>query len=140
MKAVLDSNIAVKWVIPEADSKHALELRAAFKQGIHEFIAPDVFPIEVAHALVRSERKNLVTDGQVHLANILLSTPELFSSLPLLPRAYEIAAAMRCGVYDCLFVALAERERCELVTADQKMISNLQKDFPFIVALASTLP
>jgi hypothetical protein len=34
-------------------------------------------------------------------------------------------------------VALAEREGCELVTADQKSIKNLAPYFPFIVPLAS---
>jgi predicted nucleic acid-binding protein len=44
---------------------------------------------------------------------------------------------MRIGVYDCLYVALAEREGCELVTADDKLIENLQILFPFVVSLAS---
>ena len=54
-------------------------------------------------------------------------------------RAVEIASDMRCGFYDCLYVALAEREGCELVTSDQKMVAKLQKRFPFIVPL-SRLP
>ena len=40
---------------------------------------------------------------------------------------------------DCLYVALAEREGCELLTADTKLITNLQTSFPFITSLA-TLP
>jgi predicted nucleic acid-binding protein len=43
---------------------------------------------------------------------------------------------MRCGVYDCLYVALAENEGCELVTADDKLVKNL-KMFPFIIQLSS---
>jgi len=42
-------------------------------------------------------------------------------------------------VYDCLYVALAEREGCEFVTADDRLVRNLQARFPFIVSL-STLP
>jgi predicted nucleic acid-binding protein len=45
----------------------------------------------------------------------------------------------RSAYYDCLYVALAEREGCQLVTADQKSINNLVPRFPFIVPLA-TLP
>jgi predicted nucleic acid-binding protein len=44
---------------------------------------------------------------------------------------------MRIGIYDCLYVALAEREGCELITADDKLIRNLQAQFPFIISLAS---
>ena len=57
---------------------------------------------------------------------------------PLLPRAVAISSAERCGVYDCLYIALAERESCELITADDKLIKNLGKRFRFIVSLAST--
>jgi predicted nucleic acid-binding protein len=44
---------------------------------------------------------------------------------------------MRVGSYDCLYVALAAREKCELVTADDKMVKTLQFTFAFIVRLAS---
>lgn len=44
---------------------------------------------------------------------------------------------MRAGVYDCLYMVLAEREGCELVTADDKLIKNLQPHFPFILSLLS---
>jgi predicted nucleic acid-binding protein len=63
--------------------------------------------------------------------------PRLVPSIPFMPRDYEISSRMRVGIYDCLYVALAEQEKCELVTADDKLIKNLQTQFPFIVALAS---
>jgi predicted nucleic acid-binding protein len=44
---------------------------------------------------------------------------------------------VRIGVYDCLYVALAEREGCELVTADGRLVRNLQPRFLFVVSLAS---
>lgn len=52
-------------------------------------------------------------------------------------RAAEISSAMRVGVYDCLYVALAEKKKCRFVTADHRLIKNLQKDFPFIISLDS---
>ena len=56
---------------------------------------------------------------------------------PLLDRAVDISSQTRSGLYDCLYIALAEREGCELVTDDQKLIANLKPYFPFIVSLAS---
>ena len=44
---------------------------------------------------------------------------------------------MRLGVYDCIYVALAEHEGCELVTADTRLLMNLRSTFPFIIELAS---
>lgn len=136
---VLDSNVALKWVLPETDSDKALRLRADVQAGVHGLIAPDVFSIEIAHALTRAERKGDIPigDAEVHLLNILSSAPQFHSSLALLRRALALSSAARIGVYDCLYIALAERETCQLVTADDKLVKNLQAQFPFIAALSS---
>jgi predicted nucleic acid-binding protein len=63
----------------------------------------------------------------------------LTPSLSLLDRAFDISIQARHNFYDCLYVALAEQEGCELLTADAKLITNLQPTFPFITSLA-TLP
>lgn len=139
MRYVLDASVAPKWVLPEPDSPLAVRPRDEHLAGTHELLAPDVFPIEVAHALARAERRKIINppDGAQRLQDVLAALPLLHRYLPLLPRAFEIASNARIGVYDCLYVALAEREGCELVTADVKLVGNLQPQFPFIVALAS---
>lgn len=58
MKYVLDSNVALKTVLPEVDSARAIQLITAFKQGVHELVAPDIFPVEVGHALTRAEPRS----------------------------------------------------------------------------------
>jgi predicted nucleic acid-binding protein len=65
--------------------------------------------------------------------------PILHPHIPLLDRAHEIAFAAQIGIYDCVYVALAEQENCELATADDRIIKNLQTTFPFIRHL-STFP
>jgi predicted nucleic acid-binding protein len=139
MKYVLDSSVAFKWLVPEVDTPKALRLRDQFTKALLELIAPDFFPVETTHALTRAERQNRITPAQgaqlfVDLMNTL---PRLHAQLPLLPRAYAISSALRVGVYDRVYVALAEREKCELVTADDKLVKNLQPHFPFLVTLSS---
>jgi predicted nucleic acid-binding protein len=48
----------------------------------------------------------------------------------------DISIATRHAVYDCVYVALAELEQCELVTADDLLVRNLQPTFPFLIRLA----
>jgi predicted nucleic acid-binding protein len=43
MKFVLDASVALKWVLPEADSAKAIALRENYRKGVHELIAPDIF-------------------------------------------------------------------------------------------------
>lgn len=127
MKYVLDASVAVKFVLPEHDSPKALLLEADFRNQTHELIAPDTFPIEVAHALTKIQRRGLLLpeEAKAGILRILVNPPDLFSYLPLLDRAVEIATEYRIGVYDCLYVALAEQEGCQLVTADLKLIKAL---------------
>jgi predicted nucleic acid-binding protein len=139
MKYVLDSSVAFKWVVPETHSDKTLRLREDFRKAIHELLSPDVFPIEIGHALTRPERQGRVSpaNGWALWLAVMADAPRLHPSLPLLPRAYELSSLLRVGIYDCLYVALAEREKCDLVTADDKLIKNLQKHFPFLRELAS---
>jgi predicted nucleic acid-binding protein len=139
MRYVLDSSVALKWVLPESDSEKADHLRDDFRNVIHDLLAPDVFPAEIGHALTRAERRGLIASGEASnlFADVMLTSPQLGSYLPLMNRAIAISSAERVGVYDCLYVALAEREACELVTADHKLVKNLCPRFPFVVPLAS---
>jgi predicted nucleic acid-binding protein len=139
MRLVLDSSVAIKWVLPERDTPKAVRLRNEFRQGAHELLAPDVFPVEVGHALTRAERRGVIRPPAAikRLNNVLSYPPVLYPYLPLLARAVTISSQTRQGVYDCLYVALAEREGCDLLTSDAKLLANLQATFPFIKALSS---
>ena len=139
MKYVVDCSAAFKWYVSEPESAKALRLRDDARAGVHELIAPDHFPIEVANALLLAERRGRIAPGdfQLHLADLLAELPGLVTAPPLLVRAGEIALARRSSRYDCLYVALAERENCEFVTADAQMVRDLRPHFPFIVPLIS---
>lgn len=137
MKYVLDASIAFKWVLVESLTDKARALRDEYRQSLHELIAPDIFPIEVAHALTRAERQGRINASQasILLADVLLDCPRLLPYMPLLSRAVAISSQARIGVYDCLYVALAQREGCALLTADSRLIRALQPTYPFIVSL-----
>jgi predicted nucleic acid-binding protein len=133
MKYVLDSSVALKIALPEPDSGKAIQLRDDFRAGIHELLAPDVFPVEVAHALTRAERQQRILPLTAWglWQKIMADCPALSPASPLTPRAIGLSSQFRIGVYDCLYVALAEREGCELVTADQRLV----KAFPVGVSI-----
>jgi predicted nucleic acid-binding protein len=139
MRYVLDSSVGFKWVVAEPLQDKARRLREDFRKAAHELIAPDVFLIEVAHALTRAERQGRITpaESRLFLTDVVTEPPQLLPSLPLLQRAHELSSANRVGVYDCLYVALAEREGCQFVTADDRLVRVLSAQFPFIVALAA---
>lgn len=139
MKYVLDSNVALKWVLPELGSSKAIRIRDEFRQGLHELSSPDIFAVEIAHSLARAERRGIIqpSEGAMKMADIFTFMPALFPHLPLLPRAFALSSHARIGVYDCLYVALAEREGCTLLTADDRLVKNLKSHS---IVLLSSLP
>ncbi len=141
MKYVLDASIALAWVLKNAHTPRAIQLRDEYQNGIHELIAPSHFPGEIASALTKAERQKLIGVGSAHrvVRNLLSTPPVLYATDSLFYRAIDISSQTRSAYYDCVYVALAEREGCQMVTADDKLLHNLQPFFQFVVALA-TLP
>ncbi|MBI1830639.1 MAG: type II toxin-antitoxin system VapC family toxin [Planctomycetes bacterium] len=139
MNYVIDCSTAFKWVVAEPDSAKGLRLRDDFKNGITVLYAPDLFPTEIANALMIAERRGRIGPGEgaVLLGDVMKTLPLIGRSHLFLPRAYEIAQLHQATVYDCLFVALAEHEVCDFVTADDKLVKKLQSTFPFVISLAS---
>lgn len=123
MKLVVDASVAIKFALIERDSDLAAKLQNDFRAGVHELLAPDIFPAEVGHALTRAERKRLIPDGQAAalFADVMNPAPDLCPTLPLMARAIELSSQSRTGVYDCLYLLLAEECDCRLVTADDKL-------------------
>ena len=100
MKYVLDSCVAIKWYLPEVDSPKALQLRADFLAAVHELLAPDILPVECAHALTRAERQGIIAvgDADAHLVQLLRLGLLLHAYPPLLRRAVAISSDARIGV------------------------------------------
>jgi predicted nucleic acid-binding protein len=139
MKYVLDASVAAYWVLRNPLQAKALKLRAEYQQNIQELIAPAHFRGEIASAFTKAERQKLIPVGDARrlIADVLSTPPVLYPLDPLFYRAVDISSQTRTGFYDCLYVALAEQENCELVTADDKLINALQGQFSFILSLAS---
>jgi len=131
---VVDASVGFKWLVTETNSDKALSLYG------DNLIAPDIFPTEVTNALQAAEWGNRIKDAQLYLGELMLYLPTLHNSTLLLPRALEIASQARRSIYDCLYVALAERENCELVTADTKLLNAIRKDYPFVIPLDAVQP
>ena len=135
MKYVLDSCVAVKWVSPEADSHLAIAIR----DGGHDLLAPDIFRYEIGNVLTKAVRRRKMTSEEAMkgLALIEDDLPSLADSHALFPRATEISLDAQCSIWDAFYIALAEKERCEFLTADEKLANNVQKQFSFLTLLST---
>ncbi len=136
---VFDASVAVTSVVSRRLTIKALQLREDYLNGIHELLAPSIFSAECASALTKCERQKLIPVGQalVLLDDILNDLPQIHPYDTILRRATVISSRTRSAVSDCLYVTLSEREQCEMVTADDRLVNNLQAQFPFIRHLST---
>jgi predicted nucleic acid-binding protein len=139
MKSVLDASVAVKWVLVESNTDKARHLRDASRQGQHELIAPDWFLTEVTNILGKAAARKMITAAEARqgYSEIVADMPNLHPTLPLLNVAFDLALQHQRAVYDCLYVALALQEKCQLITADESLVRQLQPVYGCLVSLSS---
>ena len=121
MTLVVDASVIVKWVLPEALSEQADQLRN------ENLVAPEFWLVEVANVVwrrcIRGEFDPAAAAGILQLLGSARIRPA--------PIVHDVDAALRLGlelnhpVYDCLYLACALREGCRLVTSDERFVSAL---------------
>lgn len=120
---VVDASVAIKWFVEEIHDEAALRL---LTRG-HSLMAPDLIYSEVGNILWKRVRRKEMSEVEATatlqaMGAVML---QVSPSWPLAVSALEIACQTQRSVYDSLYLALAIREKCELVTADEKMYNAL---------------
>jgi predicted nucleic acid-binding protein len=121
--AVVDSSVAIKWVVEETESENARSLSHATLE------APDLLLIECANILWK---KVTLSDLNPREAGerwrLLLEAPIHFTSSPgLLDIALRISLDLKHPVYDCVYLALALQLEVPLITADRRLVTAVRR-------------
>jgi predicted nucleic acid-binding protein len=118
---IVDASVAVKWFFGEPDSQRANKLR----DGEFDLIAPELIIAEIGNAAWKKRTRNEIdAAGAVF---VMRKAPLVFDSLvsilDLAEGAMRISAALLHPIYDCFYLALAEREHAPIVSADTKLLA-----------------
>ena len=124
MTLVVDASVAVLWTLTQRNSD-----RAAALQSEGELIAPSLIVAEIGNAIWKAVRRGDLParEAQEGMKIALGPISALTPLEDLHTRALEFAVELQHPIYDCLYLALAEREHAELVTADERMFAAAQK-------------
>ena len=117
---VVDASVAIKWLVDEPGSDAALALRG------RDLAAPALLRIEAGNVLrTLAKRRVLNTEEAVELFRLFQTAPVTIVDHDdaLERRALEMALAIGHPVYDCVYLALAERMGRTLVTADARFLA-----------------
>jgi len=129
---VLDASMTLAWLFPRRDpAEAALADRALDELDFEEFAVPAIWYSEVANAILRGERKGLVTTTQssAFLAELDLAEIQADSDSPGLRLSVVLALARSHDLtaYDATYLELALRRGVPLATFDAQLANATRK-------------
>jgi predicted nucleic acid-binding protein len=139
---VVDASVVVDWVAPGVDpGSPAVAVLERLAREEADLLAPRLLMEEVSNALLTGIRRRRWGGAAADAARSLLDRlPVRLVDEPRdLDRAWDLARRYdNRPIYDMLYVAVAERRRTQLITADAGM-RNAVSGFDRIVAPADLL-
>ena len=122
---VLDTSVIVKWFFKD-NEKNIKKADLILKQYLNneiKIIIPELSAFELANVLRNKIKKyqnvNLEIIDRLYNLGIIFNIDK-----EILKIATKIAVDINESVYDCIFIATAERFECKLVTDDNSLFSN----------------
>jgi predicted nucleic acid-binding protein len=121
---VVDSSIALQWVLPEEATEQAERYLSEPDIG-----APDVLFVEAANVLAKKVRLRDLSGDEARRAFALIEEAftRVESTRRLIPRALELAITRSHPAYDCVFLACAEALEAKLATRDAPFVKRIRE-------------
>ena len=115
---VVDASVAVKWFFPEIHSVCALDILRSDCQ----ICAPDLVWSEVSNVIWKRWRRKQISrnEGSAIIYDLIRFPLKIHASDTLAPIAWGISTQTDQSFYDSLYLALAIKTNCRLITADRK--------------------
>jgi len=121
---VLDASMALAWLFPRQNPAEAALAEQALDELDHEeFVVPAIWYGEVANAILRGERKGLVTPAQTAAFLAELDFADIEADSPKLRHSVVLALARMHGltIYDATYLELTMRRDATLTTFDRQL-------------------
>jgi len=134
--AVVDASVVVEYLVELA---HPTQARQVFRNlaDVEDYTlwAPDLVHVECASALRKLVALKQITraQGRERVAQLVRLPLTIAKSQELMPDAFELTEAVTA--YDAVYVALAQRLRAPLITADAKLARALRARKRMVVLL-----
>jgi predicted nucleic acid-binding protein len=121
----VDASLVAAWLLPEELSGKAIRLREELLSKGESFIAPGLLISEVTSTLRLAVYSGRVPRefGEEAFEAFKLFPVDVHDVRPLMDAAWEWARTLNTPrLYDMYYLALAEREACDLWTLDRRLI------------------
>ena len=132
----VDASFAFKWIVDEEYAQEARSLLSHWRRTDITVMAPSLFFYEIANALYRRARRGEFTSveaafrfREIHRIGVQVIAGDENLHLRAIELAYRFDLP---ATYDAHYLALAEREHCELWTADERLWNAVRSYFDWV--------
>ena len=129
MSFVIDSSVALAWLLPDEQGSTADGLADRLADGAA--CAPALWPLEVGNALIAAQRRKRLTERETE--QLLKTVETLPVDLDTKSTGESFAAVTACArklgltTYDAAYLELAQRRGLPLATLDQRLADAARK-------------
>jgi predicted nucleic acid-binding protein len=119
-KIIVDTSVLIKWFTDEPGSTDAQKILKQQQNSKIQIILPDIVLLELVNALYWA--KKFTYEHILIVLEAMSKIKIIYKGLnnSLLPAASLLMIRYKIQSYDALFIALAEVEKCPLITVDRK--------------------
>ena len=120
MAFVLDSSVALAWLLPDEANEPTDALADRLEQeNAH---VPSIWPLEVGNALIMALRRRRLSHADFdRCISSLSALPIEVDTIAKLPDVLLIAQRLSLSSYDAAYLELARRRGFPLATLDEKL-------------------
>lgn len=122
---VVDTSALLRLYLPDGPlADQSEEILESAHRGDAVISVPELLFAETAQVLLKKERTKLLTpDETTRIQKEIFSLPiDFIAHKALIDSAGQLARTHNLSIYDGLFLALAKKLKCPLLTCDDKLL------------------
>lgn len=123
---VVDSSVILKWYIPEAKNEKARQYLTSHVEGKDVLSAPNLLFFEINNVLATKSAITAAEGLKIMKSLHDLDLKIVNFSFDDFKDALNLAKKFNISAYDSSYVVLAQKFRCDFVTADKKLYHKLK--------------
>jgi len=123
---VLDNSVAMRWFMPSnkaQDQAYSISVLQSFSNA--SALVPNLWHLEAVSALLGSEKRGELTEGQIEIYLAKLDKLPIFvdtqTNYNAFGRTLALARAFNLSSYDASYLELAVREGLPIATLDKNL-------------------
>ena len=104
-------------------------------------VVPDLWHYEVVNGIRTAVLRKRINrnQGKTFVDELLSVDFETRSIVPYLPKVYAYAVKYKYAIYDFSYAVLAEQQKIDFVTGDERFFNAVKEDLKFVYHLSSFL-